>query len=117
MKRFLKPKLIFPFVIVVMLAAIAIPLLPGTIGRSHAANNAQVAHLAANYHPDIKAQGQWFQLSHFGSQLPAADARIKALTQLKSIRRSKFSASTTWSPLAPRPSNANYRGGSGVGAF
>ena len=107
MKRFLKPKLIFPFVIVVMLAAIAIPLLPGTIGRSHAANNAQVAHLAANYHPDIKAQGQWFQLSHFGSQLPAADARIKALTQLKSIRRSKSSASTTWSPLGPQPINSN----------
>src|SRR5258708_3967015 len=112
MKRFLKPKLIFPFVIVVMLAAIAIPLLPGTIGRSHAANNAQVAHLAANYHPDIKAQGQWFQLSHFGSQLPAADARIKALTQLKSIRRSKSSEALRGLHLARSRSTAIHRGDS-----
>lgn len=83
-----------------MLAAIAIPLLPGTIGHSHAANSAQVAH------PDIKAQGQWFQLSHFGSQLPAADARIKALTQAKGIHRLKSAASTTWSPLGPQPINS-----------
>lgn len=112
MKRFLKPKLIFTLVTVILLAsAIAIPLIPGATGRSHAANSAQVVQPVANYLPDIKAQGQWFQLSHFGSQLPAADARIKALTQAKSIRLSKSAASTTWSPLGPQPINSNQTPG------
>src|SRR5712692_3994994 len=108
MKRFLKPKLIFSLVIVVMLAsAIAIPLLPGALRHSHAAASTQVSHPVANYHPDINAQGQWFQLSHFGSQRPAPNARINAVMQVKSKGGVKSSTSTTWSPLGPQPINSN----------
>lgn len=100
MKGSFKPKPIFILVAIVMLAAaIALPL-ASSISRSHAASN-QHPYSLANYHPDIKAQGQWFWASHFGNQPIPADGRVNALSQAALLP--EWSGDNAWTPLGPQP--------------
>lgn len=71
--------------------------------QTHAANNRPSNRLQG---PPLqqslkKQEGDWFQLSHFGSFSPAPDARITAIAQAKGLPKSNISG--TWSPLGPQP--------------
>jgi photosystem II stability/assembly factor-like uncharacterized protein len=53
--------------------------------------------------PDLKAEAQWFQLSHFGKTWPAANARILALQQASALPRLRG----PWKSLGPAPVNSS----------
>jgi hypothetical protein len=62
----------------------------------------RAARTASLARPDLKAEAQWFQLSHFGKALPASNARILALQQASLLPL--FGA--PWRPLGPAPVNS-----------
>ena len=65
----------------------------------------------------VKAEGDWFQLSHFNNKLPPADARQLALQQAAKLPVSRIGATVrngavnttspagSWTPLGPQPIN------------
>lgn len=70
---------------------------------AHAADGNQ-SHLWNNKPLNLKkAEGDWFQLSHFGKHLPAPDARIKAIGQAKLLMQATSDPSASWSALGPKP--------------
>ena len=95
----------------VLLLTMLLPLM--TFAQSHSAASKQASNPVAHYRPDHKAQGQWFEFSHFGKQLPSADSRIKALAQ--AARVPERSGDNGWTPLGPQPINAAGIGFTGGG--
>ncbi|HLW03664.1 MAG TPA: hypothetical protein VKT82_33770 [Ktedonobacterales bacterium] len=84
-------------------------------GSVSAAGRSAGAPLSAAGKPskssNIKAEGNWFQLSHFGTTTPAPDARMNALQQASRLPtlastggpESSTLPAATWTPLGPQP--------------
>jgi len=81
-----------------MLALVICLLAPGTL-RVRASLRSS-AHLLTR---PLSAQneGAWFQLSHFGKQPPAPEARLAALQQAAQLPPD--GSTSTWTPLGPEP--------------
>src|SRR5260370_38043358 len=51
----------------------------------HHATAGRASTPARDTQPDLKGESAWFQLSHFGRQLPAPQARTKAFQQASAL--------------------------------
>lgn len=102
--RWLRSPIALGLVGIVLLAlVISSALFASTRLGVHAANK-QGSYQIANYHPNVKGQGQWFWLSHFGNQQPPANSKINALAQAAHLP--ERSGDNAWTPLGPQPINA-----------
>ena len=104
----------------IALFALLVAAALGTVGLTVRAFQPAVKQQSArSQRPDPKAEGQWFQLSHFGKSHPAPDARAKALTKAANLPLSPLGGKATpvsgvgnssvttspgsWAGLGPEP--------------
>jgi outer membrane protein assembly factor BamB len=87
-----------------MLLLLGSVIAPG-VSPAHASHPRAAQHVVRPSRPSARDEGTWFQLAHFGRQVPSPEARLKALAQAKELPLA--SGSSVLSPLGPEPLNSN----------